>query len=134
MKYQFEFDPENKILLLRFEGRLTDNLIPELYWEVRKYSIATDARAGIFEFSAVTEFALTPEMILDLANREPAMPEAAKRPRIIVAPATLGLGISRLIEFATSDRSPLLKIVLSADEAFAALGVRSPHFEPLSDR
>jgi len=131
MKYQFEFDPENKILLLRFEGRLTDNLIPELYWAVRKYSTATDARAGIFEFSAVTEFALTPEMILDLANREPAMRDAAKRPRIIVAPATLGLGISRLIEFATSDRSPLLKIVLSVDEAFAALGVRSPRFEPL---
>jgi hypothetical protein len=131
MKYQFEFDPENKILLLRFEGRLTNDLIPELYWAVRKYSIATDARVGIYDFSAVTDFALSPEMILDLSNREPAMPDAANRPRFIVAPATLGLGISRLIEFATSDRSPLLKIVLSLDEALAALGVQSPHFEPL---
>ena len=131
MKYRFEFDPANKILLLRFEGRLTDDMVPELYWAVRKYSLATDARAGIFEFSAVTEFKVSPEMIHDLANREPAMPDAAKRPRFIVAPATLGLGISRLIEFATSDRSPLLKIVLSVNEAFAALGVQSPHFEPL---
>jgi hypothetical protein len=131
MKYQFEFDPENKILLLRFEGRLTDDLLPELYWEVRKYSIATDARAGIYEFSAVTEFAVSPEMILHMANREPAMPNPTTRPRFLVAPAMLGLGISRLIELTTSDRNPLLKIVLSADEAFAALGVRSPRFEPL---
>ncbi len=131
MKYHFEFDPENKILLLRFEGRLTDNLIPELYWATRKYSIATDARVGIYDFSAVTDFALSPEMILDLANRQPAMPDAARRPRFIVAPATLGMGLSRLIELTTSDRSPLLKIVLSADEAFAAVGVQSPHFETL---
>ncbi len=131
MKYHFEFDPENKILLLRFEGRLTDNLIPELYWATRKYSIATDARVGIYDFSAVTDFALSPEMILDLANRQPAMPDAARRPRFIVAPATLGMGLSRLIELTTSDRSPLLKIVLSADEALAAVGVQSPHFETL---
>jgi len=132
MKYQFEFDPKNRILLLRFEGRLTDDLLPELYWEVRKYSIATDASAGIYEFSAVTEFAVSPEMILHMANREPAMPDVTRRPRFIVAPAMLGLGLSRLIEFATSERNPLLKIVLSADEAFAALGVRSPRFEPLA--
>jgi len=131
MKYQFEFDPKNRILLLRFEGRLTDDLLPELYWEVRRHAISSDASAGIFDFSAVTDFDVSPEMILHLANREPAMPDATRRPRFIVAPAMLGLGLSRLIEFTTSDRSPLLKIVLSVDEALAALGVRSPRFEPL---
>jgi hypothetical protein len=131
MEYRFEFDRENKILLLRFEGRLTDELTAELYWAVRMYSIMTDASAGIYDLSPVTEFAVSPEKILDLVNREPAMPNATRRPRFIVAPAMLGLGLSRLIEFTTSDRNPLLKIVLSVDEAFAALGVQSPHFEPL---
>jgi len=132
MKYQFEFDQENRILLLRFEGRLTDNLLPELYWAVRKYAIATDARAGIYDFSPVTQFDLSPEMMIELASREPAMPDPTRRPRLIVAPAMLGQGISRLIEFTIVDRNPLLKIVISLQDALAALGVQSPQFKPLA--
>ena len=40
-----EFDPANKILLMRFEGQLTDESAAEFYGAVRKYSTATDARA-----------------------------------------------------------------------------------------
>jgi hypothetical protein len=131
MTYQFAFDPANKILLLRIEERLTDTLARALYWEVRKQSIATDASAGIYDLSAVTEFAVSPEFIRDLVSRDPAMPNATRRPRCLVAPATLGIAMSRLCEIAVELTNPLLKIVLSLDEAFAALGVQSPHFEPL---
>jgi hypothetical protein len=131
MTHQFEFDQEHKILLLRIEERLTDNLARALYWEVRKYSVATDAGAAIYDLSAVTEFAISPEMIRDLVNREPAMPDAARRRRCLVAPAVFGSAISRLCEIAVAHRNPLLKIVLSRDEALAALGVPSPNFKPL---
>jgi len=131
MTYQFEFDPQNKIMLLRIEGLLTDKLARALYWEVRKYSTATDASAGIYDLSAVTEFEVSPELIRDLVYRDPAMPDATRRPRCLVAPAMVGLAISRLCEIAVEPRNPLLKIVLSLDEAFAALGVQSSHFEPL---
>lgn len=131
MKYQFEFDPENKILLLRFEGRLTDALATELYWSIRKYAIATDARAGIYDLSPVTDFAVSSEMIRDVASWEPAMPDA-RRPRFVVAPPMVGFGLSRMYEFAGSDKNPLLKVVVSRDEALAALGVQSSHFEPLA--
>lgn len=131
MTHQFKFDHENKILLLRIEERLTDKLARALYWEVRKYSTSTDASAAIYDLSGVTEFAISPEMIRDLVNREPAMLDATRRPRCLVAPAVFGLAISRLCEIAVEPRNPLLKIVLSMDDAFAALGVQSPHFEPL---
>jgi len=131
MSYRFEFDPQNKILLLRFEGRLTDALATELYWSVRKYSIATDASFGIWDLSPVTVLDVSPEMIHDVASREPAMPDA-RRPRCLVAPPMAGLGLSRLYEFAGRDKNPLLKVVLSVDEALTALGVQSPRFEPLA--
>jgi len=131
MAYQFEFDPVNKILLLRVEGRVTDALFTELYWAVRKYSIATDASAGIWDLSPVTEFAVSPEFIRDMAAQGPAMPDATRRPRFFVAPAMLGLAVSRMFEIAVEHRNPLFKIVLSLHEALAALGVQSPHFEPL---
>jgi hypothetical protein len=97
MEYRFEFDRENEILLPRLERRLTDELTSELYWAVRMYSIMTDARAGICDLSPVTEFTVSPEMIFDLVNREPAMPDATTRRRFIVAPAMLGQCLSHLL-------------------------------------
>jgi hypothetical protein len=59
------------------------------------------------------------------------MPDATKRPRFLVALAMVGLGISRLVEIAGEHENPLFRIVLSLNEALAALGVQSPRFEPL---
>jgi hypothetical protein len=129
--YQFEFDPQNKILLLRVEGRLTDELATEVYWSVRKYSTATHAQAGIWDLSAVTDLAVSPEVIREVASREPAMADA-KCPRFLVAPPMTGLSLACLFEMTGSDKNPLLKVVLSRNEALEALGVQTPRFEFLA--
>jgi hypothetical protein len=129
--FKFEFDPANKILLGRFKGRLTNESLAEFSAAIRKYSIATDARAGIWDFSSVTEFTATSESIRELGRQEPAMPDAANRPRFIVAPAVFIYGLARMFQIVGSDTRPLLHVVRSMDEALADLGVPSPHFEPL---
>lgn len=58
MAFRVEFDAANKILLGRFEGRLTNESASEFYEAVRKYATLTDASAGIWDLSSVTEFAL----------------------------------------------------------------------------
>jgi len=131
MGFWFEFDPTSKILLGRFSGRLTDHSLAEYYSAVRKYSRATDARAGIFDLSHVTEFAVSTEHARDLANQEPAMPDSSRRPSILVAPTLLGQGLARIFQITGAQTRPLLQIAKNVDEAFAALGIRSPHFEPL---
>lgn len=131
MGYRFEFDQENKILLARCEGRLTEESLSELTDAIRKYSIATDARAGIWDLSGVTEFAVSSAFVRELADREPAMPEANLRPRFIVAPNSLEFGLSRMFQIAGGSKRPLLRVVRTLDEALAALGHQSPHFEPL---
>lgn len=47
MGFRFEFDPENKILLLRLDGRQTDESLAACYHAIREYSTASDASAGI---------------------------------------------------------------------------------------
>lgn len=131
MGHRFEFDPENKVLLVQPEGRLTDESLLEIYTGIAKYSVATDARAGIFDFSLVAEFAVTADTIRNLARQEPAMPDAVHRPRVLVAPATHVFGIARMFQIVGEHQRPTLSVVRSLDEAFAALGVPSPHFEPL---
>jgi len=132
MGYRFEFDPVNKILLLRLDGRQTEESLAACYRAIREYSTATDANAGIWDFSSITEFAVSGEFIRQLARQEPAMPDATRRPRILVIPRTAVFGLGRMFQIAGEHSRPLLQVVRTMDEAFAALGVQSPHFEPLA--
>jgi len=131
MAYRFEFDPVNKILLMRFEGRLTDESTVEFYEACWKYAAATDASAGIVDFSSVTEFAVSSEILRQLARQKSALPNATRRPRVVVAPQTHAFGLFRMFQIVGEDTRPLLQVVHTMDEALAALGVQSPHFDPL---
>ncbi len=131
MGHRFEFDPENKILLMRVEGRLTDESLAELYPMALGYWAATDASAGISDYSSVTEWAVSAEFIRELASQEPTGTDPTRRPRIIVAPTAVGFGLSRMFEITGQHKRPLLKVVHTLEEAFAELGVQSPHFAPL---
>ena len=64
-------------MLLRVEGQLSDELLAECYKAIRDYSVRTDAHMGIFDLSAVTQFAVSSEFVRQLAKREPAMPDAS---------------------------------------------------------
>ncbi len=131
MAFRFEFDPVNKLLLARVEGRLTDELLAESYRAIRKYSTLTDASVGIWDLSSVTELAVSSEFVRELASQEPAMADATKRPRFIVAPTAVGFGLARMFRIEGEHTRPLLEVVHTMDEALAALGIQSPHLEPL---
>jgi hypothetical protein len=131
MAIRFEFDSLNKILLGRFDGRLTEESAAQFYEAIRKYSTSTAASAGIWDFSSVTKFNLSSEFIRELAKREPAMANATKRPGFIVVPDTFGFGLMRMFQIMGERTRPALQVVYTLDEAFATLGVQSPHFEPL---
>ena len=92
MGFRFEFDPVNKILLVRFEGQLTDESLAELYKAFRKYSNATDAGAGIMDLSSVTEFAIGSEFLREWHIRHPpwgmrpgGLASSLPRPRLHLA-------------------------------------------------
>jgi hypothetical protein len=128
--FRFEFDPINKILLLRFEGRLTDESLAEICRTARIHWAATGARAGIGDYSSVTEFPLSAEIVRMRAQQAP-MPEPTERPLFIVMPSTAGYGLARMYQIVGDRAQPLVSVVRTLDEALAALGVQSPHFDRL---
>jgi hypothetical protein len=79
--------------------------------------------AALFGFSVILP-------IRHRARQKPATPD----PRIIVAPQTYGFALFRMLQLLGEPANPLLQIVHTLDEAFAALGIPSPHFEPLGWR
>jgi hypothetical protein len=132
MPYHFEFDRANNVLLIRVAGSLTDEALVECYEAIRKYATQTDAGAGIFDFSSVTEFPVSTELIRRLARREPAMPHATSRPRILVAPQAQAFGLIRMFQILGETTRPMLQVAHNMDEALNLLGISSPRFEPLA--
>jgi hypothetical protein len=130
MGFRFEFDPVNKILLGRLDGRLTNESLAEAYEAARKHAAATDAKVGIWDTSAVTEFAVSSDFVRALASREPIIVEA-QRPRFVVAPKIEAYGLFRMFQLTGERTRPELRIVHTIEEVFALLGIQSPHFQPL---
>jgi hypothetical protein len=128
--FRFEFDPVNKILLLRVEGRLTDEVLVEICRTARIHWAATAARAGIGDYSSVTDFRVSAELVRMRARQTP-MPEPTKNPLLIVMPSTAGYGLARMYQIVGDLAQPRVSVVRTLDEALAALGVQSPHFEVL---
>jgi len=124
-----EFDAVNKILLMRVEGGITEKSAIEIYSAIRKRSSEVDASATITDLSSVTEFDVSNYLIRHLASRDPVGDPA--RPRFIIAPKTFVYGMSRMFQIIAEPKNPLRQVVHNLDEALAALGVQSPHFEPL---
>jgi hypothetical protein len=131
MAFRFEFDPVNKILLARFEGQLTNESAEEYHDALGKNWRATGAQAGIWDLSAVTDFAVDSDFLRNLAKREPVTPGLTNHPRFIVVPVTAGYGLMRMFQIAGESSRPLLHVVRTVDEALTKLGAQSPHFERL---
>jgi len=131
MPYRFEFDPVNKILLSRLDGRLTDESMAEFHETAWKRAAAVDPHAAIVDFSSVTEFAVSSESVRQLARQKTPLPNSRSMPRVIVAPQTHAFGLFRMFQIVGEPTRPLLSVVRTMNEAFAALGVASPNFEPL---
>jgi hypothetical protein len=130
MPYLIEFDAKNRIIRGRFEGRVTDEELKEYYREMTKYVALTGPCAGITDFSAATSFEVSSNTLRELASLRPAMPDM-NLPRFIVAPSPVIFGLSRLFQIAGEVTRPNNHVVSTADQAFAALGVLEPEFEPI---
>ncbi len=131
MAFRFEFDPNNRILLARFEGQLTNESAEQYHDALGKNWRATNARAGIWDLSGVTDFAVESDFLRSLAARKPITPGLTDHPRFIVVSVLAGFGLMRMFQIAGESARPLLHVVHTVDEALTTLGAQSSHFEPL---
>lgn len=130
MAYRFEFDRKNAVLLMRYEGRLTQAVAEESGAAIQKYWPAIAPSAVVVDFSSVTDFAVPTQFLHRVANQV-LIVDATSIPVAFVAPAPVAFGLARMFEIAGEPRRKLVHVVRAMDEALAALGVQAQHFEPL---
>jgi hypothetical protein len=128
-EFRVEFDQVNKISLIRAEGLLTEESLGTLYEAHQKHCSVTSARVAIVDLSSVSEGALSSGFVQRLANRKPVKADV-KCLCFIVASEGYVYGLCRMFQLWGESRRPLLQVVHTLDEVFAAIGIRSPSFEP----
>ena len=130
MPYHIDFDSTNRILRARFEGRVTDDELKEVYRFGQENVTRFDPQSGINDFSGVTTVAFSSETMRDLARSKPIMPDPS-RLVVFVAPAPHLFGMARMFELQGAESRPNLHVVRTAAEAYAVLNVREPQFQPV---
>jgi len=86
---------------------------------------------GIVDFAAVTDFSLSGNLLSQLAQQEPCIPNGTSSQRVIVAPEARVFNLASMFQIMVEKTRPLLSVVHTLNEAFVELDVQSPHFEPL---
>jgi hypothetical protein len=132
MPYHFEFAPSEGILRCTFQGAVNDELIEEYYGTAAKWVAKHKPRSAITDFSDVTTIEVSTDAIARLARSAPIMTDAAA-PRFVVASSAHIFGMARMFQLIGEKSRAALRVVRTLDEAYAALGVKEPHYEPVAD-
>ena len=131
MPVLLQYERRHQILLIRFEGVVTDEILLEGYQRVRRW-FDTHGRCGnISDFTAVTDFAVSGRSIRFLASNTPLVPEGLVR--IIVAPRDDVYGMARMFEMQGSTMGNRLDIVREFQDALRLASLDQPDFEAVTE-
>jgi hypothetical protein len=126
---RIEFDQVNKISLIRVEGLLTEESLGTLYQVNREHCSVSNARVAIVDLSSVSDGTLSSGFVQRLVDQKSAKADV-KCLCFIVAPEEYVYALCRMFQLWGQSRRPLLQVVHTLDEVFAAIGIRSSSFEP----
>jgi hypothetical protein len=128
--YHFEYGVADKILAIRFDGWLSDEVLLAFYAAAPRHIESHDVGAGIVDFSGVSGLRVSTDAIDQIAHLPAVFVDTI--PRFVIAPSELTFGLARMFEMMSEQKSKGLLVVRSLGEAYAALGVREPAFQRLT--
>jgi hypothetical protein len=129
MTSSFEFDPINKVVCWRLQGEVTEDLFLESVRLVADILAGTNPKSGIIDFSLVTSFRVSTDLIQQVADSKPVFP--ASFPRVIVAPGGHVYGMARMFAVLSQDTRSNTHVVRTMDEAYALLKIKEPGFRAM---
>lgn len=127
MPQRYEFDHDHRILLAILEGDVQDADLKAFDANSRKYVVKFTPAGGISDFSGITAFSASGEVVRTLAQTPPSYKSPI--PWLLVAPRDVHYGMARMYQIIASDVRPQLQVVRSLEEALTTLGVQNPKFE-----
>jgi hypothetical protein len=122
-------DERRRILLVRFEAVVTDEVLLEGYRRLRQWYAENGYCGNISDFSGVSSFEVTGVAIRGLASNTPLVP--GNFVRIIVAPQDEVYGMCRMFEMMGSERGNRVDIVRKIEDAYGLAGIDGTEFRTI---
>jgi hypothetical protein len=126
-----DFDELHQVLLIRFAGRVTDEVLLSHFQRVRGWLTAHEPCSNITDFSDVTSFEVTAQAVSQLAAGAPLVSNDFLR--VVIAPQDEVFGMVRMFEMLGSSTRDQVHIVRTISEAYEITGIDSPGFRPVSN-
>jgi hypothetical protein len=130
MGFSFEIDEEHRVGRWSLDGPVTDDSFRDSLNIVSGILIGLNLRGGIVDFTEVTFFDVSVDMLKRLANTNPVLP--GDMLRLIVAPDNKAFGMSRTFLALSELSRPNLFVVRDLEKAYHILGIKTPNFKRLA--
>jgi|SRR5581483_8145644 len=124
MSVKFEYDSEQQLLMLTFEGELRDEDLVQAFRRTQKHARHMTVRRGIMNGLGITESAVTAERVKSLAHHAPMFP--ADSDRAIVIKQDFLYGLARMYQMLAGESREKLRVVRTMAEAYEHLRIHAP--------
>lgn len=131
MTTRLSIDELHHVLLIQFEGSLTDEVLLKGYRTAREWMALHGPASQLSDFSEVTTVGVTAQAVWELAEAKPLAPDNFLR--IVVAPQSVIFGLTRMFEMIGDRTRDGVHIVGTAAEANRLLGVDLLMFHPVME-
>jgi hypothetical protein len=121
-------DKSRRILLIRFTGVVTDDVLLSGFQSVREWIAIHGDTSSITDFSEIESFEVTAAAVRQLAEGPPLVPDGYMR--IVVAPQDEAFGMARMFEMLGSESRDRVYVVRTHIEAAQIVGVEQLEFPP----
>ena len=125
------FDELHRVLYIRFEGIVTDDVLLSRFDQVRAWIASNGSCSSITDFTGVDSFQVTASGVNQLASAPPLVPDSFLR--IVVAPQDEIFGMTRMFEMLGCATRNRVDVVRTMAEAFQVAGVQALDLHPLPD-
>ncbi|HML18913.1 MAG TPA: hypothetical protein VK419_17900 [Bryobacteraceae bacterium] len=130
MGYRIKFDAKHRVVLLAFQGVVTDSSIFDALSALSAFiTTALPVEGGIVDFSGIQEIRLSRQFVRNfVTSRPPILPE---KPRVFVAPRPDIYGLARMFQLHREMTGYVMGVVRTMDDAWRYLQLQSPEFQPV---
>lgn len=124
-------DDARRVLYVRFEGILTDEVLLSRYLQVREWNAAHGFLSVIVDFSHISGERVTARAVRNVSELLPRIPSDIQRAVILLAPQDEVYGMVRMFAMLASDIRENVHVVRTLAEAYMLVGVESLELRPL---
>jgi hypothetical protein len=127
---EIQYDPALKLVVLSFQGVLTEHSFEDAMLASAAFLRTHEAAMAIVDTTAVTSIEISAQYLRAWVARNPIL--LPGRPRAVVAPMDAMFGLARLFYAHRDPESPVVYVLRSMPEALAALQIGTPALETVS--